>query len=66
MLISRLKKPLFSPTEPWELEGSVNNVVFPSGTALIDDELYIYYGAADSRVAVASVDINDLLSELKI
>lgn len=64
-LISRLKQPLFSPTEPWELKGAVNNVVFPSGTALFDDELYIYYGAADSRVAVASININKLLSELK-
>ena len=64
-LISRLRYPLFSPTEDYEKEGYVNNVVFPTGTALFDEELYIYYGAADSRVAVASVNINSLLSELK-
>ena len=61
---ARLKKPLFSPTETWEKEGAVNNVVFPTGTALFNEELYIYYGAADSRVAVASVNINKLLDEL--
>ena len=61
---ARLKQPLFSPTEPWEKEGAVNNVVFPTGTALFNEELYIYYGAADSRVAVASVNINALLDEL--
>ncbi|MDD3721836.1 MAG: pesticidal protein Cry7Aa [Lutibacter sp.] len=61
---ARLKKPLFSPTEPWEIKGFVNNVVFPTGTALFNEDLYIYYGAADSRVAVASVNINDLLHEL--
>lgn len=62
---ARLKQPLFSPTEPWEINGIVNNVVFPTGTAIFDDKLYIYYGAADSRVAVASVNINALLQKLK-
>ncbi len=61
---ARLKQPLFSPTETWEKEGNVNNVVFPTGTALFNEELYIYYGAADSRIAVASVNINELLDEL--
>ncbi|WNH07797.1 pesticidal protein Cry7Aa [Thalassobellus suaedae] len=64
-VIGRLKKPLFSPTESYEKKGEVENVVFPTGTALFNDKLYIYYGAADSRVAVASVNINSLLNELK-
>lgn len=64
-IIGRLKEPLFSPTETWEKEGYVNNVVFPTGTATFNEDLYIYYGAADSRVAVASVNINDLLKKLK-
>ena len=64
-VISRLKEPLFSPTEPYEKEGQVDNVVFPTGTAIFDQKLYIYYGAADSRVAVASIDIKSLLDELK-
>jgi len=64
-LISRLKEPLFSPTLDFEKVGYVNNVIFPSGTALVDDELYIYYGAADCRIAVASININTLLNELK-
>jgi len=64
-LIKRLKKPLFSPTEPWEKKGIVDNVVFPTGTALFDGELYIYYGAADCCTAVASVNLKDLLKELK-
>ncbi|MDF1517767.1 MAG: pesticidal protein Cry7Aa, partial [Lutibacter sp.] len=64
-VIGRLKEPLFSPTEKWEKEGYVNNVVFPTGTALFKGDLYIYYGAADSRVAVASVNLNALLQQLK-
>jgi predicted GH43/DUF377 family glycosyl hydrolase len=64
-LIGRLKEPLFSPTESWEKKGYVSNVVFPTGTAIFNDRLYIYYGAADSRVAVASVNMNELLHQLK-
>jgi len=64
-VLRRLRKPLFSPTEPWEKAGYVTNIVFPTGTALFGEELYIYYGTADISVAVASVNINDLLNELK-
>ncbi|MFA5297686.1 MAG: hypothetical protein WC389_05695 [Lutibacter sp.] len=30
-----LKQPLFSPTEIWEKDGYVNNVVFPTGTTIL-------------------------------
>lgn len=64
--IARLPYPLFEPNRIWEIKGEVNNVCFPSGTALFDDELYIYYGAADERIAYASVSISSLLQELKL
>ncbi|MFA5357260.1 MAG: pesticidal protein Cry7Aa, partial [Candidatus Omnitrophota bacterium] len=64
-VIGRLKRPLFSPTEDWEKQGDVNNVVFPTGTVLKDGRLYIYYGAADKLIAAKSVDMNELLRELK-
>lgn len=63
-VIGRLKKPLFSPEKKWELKGDVNNVVFPTGTALFDETLYIYYGAADTRIAAASLNIHKLVDEL--
>lgn len=63
-VISRLPYPLFSPEFPWELSGDVNNVVFPTGTALFGDTLYIYYGAADERIACASLSLSALLKEL--
>ena len=62
--IARLPYPLFSPESKWELEGQVDNVCFPTGTALFDDKLYIYYGAADKRIGVASVNLSELLKEL--
>lgn len=62
--ITRLPYALFSPEFDYELVGDVNNVCFPTGTALFDDELYIYYGAADKRIACASVSLTALLAEL--
>ncbi len=64
-VIGRLHEPLFSPTEKWEREGFVPNVVFPTGTALFGDSLYIYYGAADQTIAVAAVSLRALLKEMK-
>lgn len=62
--LARLPYPLFKPELDWELEGEVNNVVFPTGTALFDDKLYIYYGAADSCIAAASLSLSKLIIEL--
>jgi predicted GH43/DUF377 family glycosyl hydrolase len=63
-VISRLPYALFSPEYEWELKGDVNNVVFPTGTALFGDTLFIYYGAADTVIACASVNLHELVSEL--
>jgi beta-1,2-mannobiose phosphorylase / 1,2-beta-oligomannan phosphorylase len=63
-VIARLPEPLISPTEDWEIKGTVNDVVFPTGTAVFGDELYIYYGAADHFIAVASVNLSELLDKL--
>ena len=64
-VIGRMKQPLFSPTEQWEKYGDVNNVVFPTGSVVKDGRLYIYYGAADKLIAAKSVDMEELLRELK-
>jgi predicted GH43/DUF377 family glycosyl hydrolase len=63
-IIARLPYALFKPDEPWERSGSVSNVVFPSGTAMFGGRLYVYYGSADCRIAVASLDLDELLHEL--
>lgn len=65
ILKAKLPYPLFVPEDKSELEGLVNNVVFPTGTAQYGDDLYIYYGAADTRIEVAKVSMSELLTELK-
>lgn len=62
--IARLPYPLFKPEEEWETKGEVNNVCFPTGTITVNDTIYIYYGAADEQIAVASVSLSGLLTEL--
>jgi len=62
--IARLPYALFSPEHDWELNGKVSNVVFPTGTALFGDTLYIYYGAADEQIACASLSLTALIKEL--
>jgi len=62
--ISRLPYPLFVPEFEWELKGEVNNVCFPTGAVVFEDTLFIYYGAADERIACASVSLSSLLEEL--
>jgi beta-1,2-mannobiose phosphorylase / 1,2-beta-oligomannan phosphorylase len=62
--IARLPYPLFKPEYEWERRGEVNNVVFPTGTALFGDTLFIYYGAADSQIACASLSLSALVAEL--
>ena len=62
--IARLPYALFSPQYDWELKGEVNNVVFPTGTSLFGGTLFIYYGAADTLIACASVNLSELVAEL--
>jgi predicted GH43/DUF377 family glycosyl hydrolase len=64
--LARLPYPLFKPELDWELKGEVNNVCFPTGAVIQGDRLYIYYGAADERIACASMSLSELLSELML
>lgn len=64
--IARLPYPLFKPEAAWELDGEVSNVCFPTGTAVFDDTLYIYYGAADERIACVSICLSALVQELML
>lgn len=62
--LARLPEVLFKPDNEWELRGTIDNVCFPTGTALFGGTLFIYYGAADSCIACASLKLRDLVNEL--
>lgn len=66
-VIRRSRDWVFGPKESYERVGDVDDVIFPCG-AVVDkktNELFIYYGAADSVIALATADLNDVLEYLK-
>ncbi|MBD3225980.1 MAG: glycosidase [Caldithrix sp.] len=63
-LIARLPYPILEPITPYERKGDVDMVVFPEGIIQFDDELQIYYGAADKVIGMASVSLRKLLDAL--
>ncbi|KKS95866.1 MAG: Glycosidase-related protein [Candidatus Gottesmanbacteria bacterium GW2011_GWA2_43_14] len=63
-VIARSAESLLVPEKHYELYGVVPNIVFPSGAIIENDELVIYYGAADTTVCRASVPLNVLLKSL--
>jgi predicted GH43/DUF377 family glycosyl hydrolase len=58
---------MFGPEAPYERTGDVNDVVFPCGQTIgVDgDTINLYYGAADSCVALATGSIRALLDWLE-
>lgn len=58
--------PVLTPSLPQERDGTVANVVFPTGIDRRDDlgmpdRFDIYYGMADSRIGVARLDVPETL-----
>ena len=64
IVLARTTDPIFEPEESYEKVGVTNNVVFPCGMTLKDGLLYIYYGAADSVVGVATIELGVILKAL--
>ena len=58
---------IFAPEEPYEQHGDVGNVVFPCGYIIGSDgdTINIYYGAADTSIALATGSIRGMLEWLE-
>lgn len=63
-ILYRSEKPVFSPEKDWEKVGYVRDVVFPCGAVEWENDYYVYYGAADKRIGVASIEKKKLLDYL--
>jgi len=71
-VIGRCRENILEPREMYELTGQVPNVVFPSGMivenidaegfANLDSPVKVYYGAADTVVALAVTTVRQLLA----
>lgn len=52
---------IMQPEEWYELEGFYHGCIFPCGNVVIDGKLFVYYGAADRYVGVATADFQEMV-----
>jgi predicted GH43/DUF377 family glycosyl hydrolase len=64
-LIARAKGYILQPVTAYEKEGLTPNVTFPEGAVLVGNDLYVYYGCADSVIGLATCKLNELLDYLE-
>lgn len=55
-VLSRLENYFFTPEKDYEVIGQVNNVVFLQGLVSFNGSWYLYYGTADSKIALAIIE----------
>jgi len=63
-IIGRTKGPFMVPDTYYENTGMVPHITFPSGALIRDDKLEVYYGAADTYCAIATIPLNNLLRSI--
>jgi len=61
-VIRRTDEWIFGPKAHYEREGDVDDVVFPCGWIKKDNKVLMYYGAADSRLCLATANFDELLN----
>lgn len=55
IVLARSDEPILEPQESYEKEGLVPNVVFTCGVIESSDEYFVYYGAADAVICLATI-----------
>lgn len=60
-VIARTAEWVFSPTADYERRGDALNVVYTCGALVRGEEVWMYYGAADYCICLATAPIADLL-----
>jgi beta-1,4-mannooligosaccharide/beta-1,4-mannosyl-N-acetylglucosamine phosphorylase len=60
-VIRRSDEWVFGPKAHYEREGDVDDVVFPCGWIKKGNKIFMYYGAADSRMCLATADFDEVV-----
>lgn len=63
-VLRRSSGPILKPERSYETGGLTPNVTFPGGAMIVDEAVYVYYGAADTCVCLATCRVEDLLASL--
>lgn len=61
-VVGRARRWLLDPDEPYERFGDAPNVVFACGAFIRDEELWLYYGAADCSICLATARVDDIIA----
>ncbi len=62
IILYRSPEPIFEPEAPYEKFGYVSNVVFTCGAIEKDNKYFVYYGAGDEVIGLATIDKKEILS----
>jgi len=65
IVLARTEDEILDTAAPYERYGVVPNVVFSCGAVVVDGQLIVYYGAADTVIGVASMPLVELLKKLR-
>ncbi len=65
IVLARADEWVFNPKESYELIGDVDKVVFPCGWIKEGESIRVYYGAADSCIGLATVNLPKLIKWLE-
>jgi len=63
-ILARCIEPILEPDEHYENEGLKSGVVYVCGAVIKDETLFVYYGGADTTVAVATAPLKEFLDQL--
>ncbi len=64
-LLYRSRQPIIEPDQWYDNDGFKAGVVYPCGAVIIGNNLFVYYGGADSYVCVATANLDRFLDQLK-
>jgi predicted GH43/DUF377 family glycosyl hydrolase len=63
-ILYRSPAPILEPEQDYENNGFKRGVVYVSGAVIKNGELLVYYGASDSYIGVAHINLNKFISAL--
>lgn len=59
-VLRKSKAPLITATEPFEKVGLMPEVIFTCGAVFEEDEVKVYYGVCDEKIAVATLTYDEI------
>jgi beta-1,2-mannobiose phosphorylase / 1,2-beta-oligomannan phosphorylase len=63
-VMARSEHPFMEPTEAYEVNGFLGNVIFTNGHLVNGDNIRLYYGASDTVICGAEISIQEIMNTL--